>query len=345
MGKLVHRSRIKSREANGEEEAKERSKPWRFPRLFSLCISARGVAVSGLLLLIVILFSHSTISSPPTQHVYPIMVQSFYLQHALTLALEESPPKLIKDRRNHFWLDHGVESWRRPAAVPEGCTVLNKEHADHYPACNNIHAVDMTDFWLFQDRHVTTVEGVTRQSKFRHIGEGGFRNAFYMSEYNGTRRVLKTMVWRDDRSFDISTLERNRKDAVISTQLTSSPLVADIYGYCAMAAFVDYSDDWDLYYLFDDGAPSRGELFDLAVDIAQSVADSHLPDDKGRATVVHMDLKPDQWIKLNGKYVLNDFNLAKFIAYNEEKGEYCNQASGYSDGRVSLLLCCYSCCC
>jgi hypothetical protein len=265
------------------------------------------------------------------------MVQSLYLQHALPLSLEETPTSFIKNRKNHYWLNHGVESWRIPDTVPEGCKILNKHNKDHYPTCNNIHGIDMTDIWLFPDRHAVTFEGVTRQSKFRHIGEGGFRNAFYISEYNGTRRVLKTMVWRDDRPFDISTHERNRKDAAITSQLTSSPLVADIYGYCAMAAFVDYSNDWDLFYIFDDEVPSREELLDLAVDIAQSVADSHLPDEKGRPTLVHNDLKPDQWIKLNGKYVLNDFNLAKFIAYNEGKDEYCNQASGYSDGRVSLI--------
>lgn len=334
MGHLIHRSRIKIVESsNGNEEEKERSKPWRLPRQ----ATPRPVALITALMFLVVLitFNHTGSSSPP-QHVHPVMVQSLYLQHALKLSLDDTPPRYVKDRRNHYWLDHGVESWRTPSTVPEGCTVLFKQHNDHYPACNNIHGVDMTDIWLFPDRHAVTLEGVIRQSKVRHIGEGGFRNAFYISEYNGTRKVLKTMVWRDDRPFDISTYERNRKDAVIASQLTSSPLVANIYGYCAMAAFVDYSNDWDLYYIFDNGVPPRDELFDLAVDLAQSVADSHLPDENGRPTVVHMDLKPDQWIKLNGKYVLNDFNLAKFITYNEEKGEYCNQASGYSDGRVRL---------
>lgn len=339
MSTLVRRSRIRNLETNEKGEEKERSKPWRFATRTLVCNARRDIALAGLLLLVV-MFRHSNHTIPP--HQYPIMVQSLHLHHAQTLVLSQEPPHFVKDRINRYWLDHGVESWRRPSSVPEGCTILNEKHEDHYPACNNIHGIDMTDFWLFPDRHVVTLEGFTRQSKVRHIGEGGFRNAFYISEYDGTRRVLKTMVWRDDRPFDISTLERNRKDAVISTQLTSSPLVANIYGYCAMAAFADYSDDWDLYYLFDDDdIPSRDELFDLAVDVAQSVADAHLPDKNGRPTVVHMDLKPDQWIKLNGRYVLNDFNLAKFIAYNEEKQEYCNQASGYSDGRVSLCVACF----
>jgi len=340
MGYLVHRVRPRNGVAVGKSDEKERRKPWRiFPRTLKYSKS-RGAALIAMLLLALLTIFHKQSRIPPPR-LFPIMVQSLYLQHALSLPLEEKPPKFLKDRRNHYWIDHGVEAWTIPPGAPEGCRFLNEQHADHYPNCNDFHDIDLTDFWLFPDRRVVNLENQTRQSKLRHVGEGGFRNAFYISEYNGTRRVLKSLVWRENRYFDIATMERNRKDAVIASQLTSSPLVADIYGYCAQSALVDYSDDWDLFYMFDSDDPSdhpdKDELFDLAVDIAQSIADAHLPDKNGRATVVHMDLKPDQWVKLNGRYVLNDFNLAKFIAYNEEKGEYCGQASGYSDARVSLV--------
>lgn len=334
---LVNRSRTRgaqTRVGTYPEEDGE-TKPWRIQR--NLAISnTRGAALLILLVFAVYTCTHYK-QLTPQRRKFPVMVQSLYLQHALTLSLSQDLPKFIKDRRNHYWLDHGVEAWKTPPGPPEGCIFLNKGASDHYVNCNEFHNIDLTDFWLFPDRHVLHLPDHTkRQSKIRHVGEGGFRNAFYFSEYDGTQRVLKTMSWRDDRPFDIANMERNRKDSVIASQLTFSPLVADIYGYCSQSALVDYSTEWDMYYLFDeDPLPTENELFDLAVDIAQSIADSHLPDDKGRATVVHMDLKPDQFIKLNGKYVLNDFNLAKFITYDEEKGEYCNQASGYSEGRVS----------
>jgi hypothetical protein len=64
--------------------------------------------------------------------------------------------------------------------------------------------------------------------------------------------------------------------------------------------------------------------------VARAVADAHHFDSKGRATIVHRDIKVNQFILINGMYRLNDFNLAHLMRWNREKDEYCEfEGRGY----------------
>jgi len=57
-------------------------------------------------------------------------------------------------------------------------------------------------------------------------------------------------------------------------------------------------------------------------------------DSQGRATIVHMDIKANQFILINGTYKLNDFNMCEFLRWDPEEEEYCAFDGGYV-GRVS----------
>lgn len=133
--------------------------------------------------------------------------------------------------------------------------------------------------------------------------------------------------------------------------------------YCGDAALVDYSNEEDMLKLFKQGVkPSKDSLFQIAHDVAQSVADAHHFNKHGRATVAHLDIKPNQvcpmmekrlfasniaashslfalvahqWIWLNDRFVLNDFNLARMLTWDPVNKTNCKVASGYSEGRVS----------
>jgi serine/threonine protein kinase len=206
----------------------------------------------------------------------------------------------------------------------------------------------MNEFFFNPQRTTARISnGHHHRQKFRLIGKGGFRSAFLFHEFDGTRRVLKTLLYRNDRSFTPRTMDRMRRDAVASEQLTSSKCIVDIYNYCGMSALVDYSDSDDMLSLFNKKKkPEKDELFQIAHDVAQSVADAHHFNEEGRATIVHMDIKPNQWIKFDGRYLLNDFNVAKFLSWNPKTKQNCKLASGYSEGRVStihrmLILCMY----
>lgn len=62
-------------------------------------------------------------------------------------------------------------------------------------------------------------------------------------------------------------------------------------------------------------------------------------DVEGRATIVHMDIKPNQIVLVNGTYKMNDFSFCEFLRWNPKEDKYCSFGGGYV-GRVSddLLL-------
>jgi serine/threonine protein kinase len=179
----------------------------------------------------------------------------------------------------------------------------------------------------FYDEHDYPVVG--------YIHDGGFRTAWRITEYDGTLRVLKTLKYIQRRHFDLDNLERHRRDAIATEQLTASSYIADIYGHCAQSALVDYSDKVSMYHIFkhQDDLYTHDELFQIAFDAVAAVADTHHFNKDNRATIVHHDIKPNQWIYLDGMYKLNDFNVAKFLSWNTEKNQHCGQESGYSTGR------------
>jgi hypothetical protein len=278
----------------------------------------------------------------------PIMVQSEseHFTNATSLPLEPTntePLRYIQNRENRYWINHEIRKHKDPEQVPEGCVAEADWMSDVHPSCNNVHEVDTKDFFFNPQRTTVRIrsndDGRRRhrhRQKFRLIGKGGFRAAFLFHESEGTRRVLKTLLFRRDRNFTPRTFDRMRRDAVASEQLTSSKYVVDIYAYCGMSALVDYSDSDDMLSLFENKtSPNKDELFQIAHDVAQSVADAHHLNEHGRATIVHMDIKPNQWIKFDGRWMLNDFNVAKFLTWDPQTKKNCGLASGYSEGRVS----------
>lgn len=232
--------------------------------------------------------------------------------------------KVHEDSDASYWSE-------RPQWPKEGCEALGDWMTGDNSNCNTFHEIDMTSFSSRENN-------IERQ--FRYIKDGGFRIAWMTAEYNGNKRVLKTLRYIDKRPFDLDNLERHGRDAIAMEQLTHSPYIADIYGHCAQSALVDYSPHVTLYHIFDDeddDYPTYDELFQISYDAVAAVADCHHFNNDGKATIVHKDIKPNQWIYLNGRYMLNDFNLAKFLTWNPEKKRNCGRATGYSSGRVSVM--------
>ena len=269
---------------------------------------------------------------------YPVIVQATAdhdFDRVIRLSRHNKPHHLIHNRENRYWINRNKHrpEHKPVTPIPETCQEEDWMN-DLHPACLDIHEIDMTDFFFNTKRDYVYIDGRKRRKKMRFIGEGGFRNAImFHEEATGKRRVLKTLVYDDDnRDFTPRNYDKMRRDAVISEQLTASPYIADIYGYCGQSSVVDYSNEKDLDYIYDQD-PTKDELFQIAHDVAQSIADAHHLNEQGRATIVHMDIKPDQWIKFDGRWMLNDFNLARMLTWDPVTQESCHTATGYSGSR------------
>lgn len=84
--------------------------------------------------------------------------------------------------------------------------------------------------------------------------------------------------------------------------------------------------------------PSTFELLKIAYEIAASLSDAHNFDSKGRPTISHTDVKPDQWILgSDGHYRLSDFNRARFLGWDKELNTTCPFYVGKNGGIVSIV--------
>jgi hypothetical protein len=201
----------------------------------------------------------------------------------------------------------------------ETCEIADWQ-ASHRPTCNNFHELDWLNF----------IEGT--QENLLWISNGAYRDVWMVREPVGGRLALKTLLYDEKREFDIRNFDRHRRDAVAFEALTKSPYIANIYGYCSNSALFDFCTEGDLFDVFDDD-PSKKELLAIAYRVAQSVADAHNFDSRGRPTIAHTDIKPDQWIKIDGEYKLNDFNRARLLAWDTEANEVCPFEVGKNAGK------------
>lgn len=130
--------------------------------------------------------------------------------------------------------------------------------------------------------------------------------------------------------------EWSRKDVLIMEQLTSSPYVVDIYGYCGLSHFEEYGGHGNLHDRIKVARNFKKELSPLdklkiCVQIATAVADMHDLD------VAHNDICCHQIIFIDGIYKLNDFNLGVFIRRNKRTNTTCRDPQINWMNDVSIL--------
>lgn len=195
-----------------------------------------------------------------------------------------------------------------------------QQQSHHHPSCNMFHELSMDNEALL-------------------ITSGSYRNVWKILEYNGTPRVVKTLAYQ--RTFDTANFHRHLRDAVALEQLSSSPHVVDIYGYCSNSALVDYTSDGDLTRLHMGGRNyTKRELLAIAQNVAASIADAHFVHPLYQTpTMAHADIKPNQFLNFNGKFQLNDFNRAHFLKWNTESKTTCGFTETKNGGAASMSVC------
>jgi len=187
------------------------------------------------------------------------------------------------------------------------CELMGEWQEAYHPTCNFFHEIDLA----------TPIHDARQSNQW--VAQGYYRDVWKIFEYDASaRRALKTLRYSHEYSPD--RFKRHRRDAIAYDVLTSSPYVANIYGFCSNSALHDFSDDGDLSKLFDsNNNPSKEELLRIAHRLVSSVSDAHHVDERGRATMVHNDIKPNQWIRIDGEFRLNDFNRNKLLTWNPLK--------------------------
>ena len=234
--------------------------------------------------------------------------------------------------------------------VPEApCDYQHDWQKTSFPSCNGVHesfgsAGDPVPFL---------------------INNGGWVDIFAIMEYDGSMKVLKTKRYRHeftDRNFD-----RYRRDALAMERLTSAPNVLNIFGSCGVTAIVEYADGGDIENYINDllekydnemGLEGRDETspeyeevqvqkLRIATQVLSSIATMHNLDKEGQASISHTDISPYQFIKGNdGKFVLNDFNRARWITWNKRDDIPCGFRVANNPGKwrapeeVSKFLSC-----
>ena len=238
----------------------------------------------------------------------------------------ENPTHLVTDRRNHYWLDHGATWYDSLSKRREGCVPMGEWQDSHHPSCLLFHELDLNNF----------MRGGEEQLRLVHAGY--YREVWMSRDTDGTKLALKTLRYKGGRDFDPRGIDKHRRDAVAMEQLSSSPHIVDIYGHCMNSALVEYAEQ-GLDDLFDESKPSKKERLKIAHDVSTALADAHNMDSKGRATIAHTDIKPDQFLLINGTYKLNDFNRAHFLSWDTERNEHCGHTVSLNEGIVSTMQC------
>jgi len=212
-------------------------------------------------------------------------------------------------------------------------------HRDLPINCNTVHEMDL--------------ELAVVKSKLEHIGEGAYRDVYAVGFDNDT-----TVVFKDfgiDAKFDYADLEYMRMDSIVAERLSWSPLIVDIYGFCALGHIGEYMPAGELeskttigrkrVHLNDkDHLDPRNKFtptqkLNYALEMAEAVLLLHSWPD---GVIVHDDIQLTQYLLTpDGHLKLNDFNRAEIMLWNEKDQEYCKYKNhpGHGDVSAKWALC------
>lgn len=196
---------------------------------------------------------------------------------------------------------------------PPSCQPRSDWHSFSYPTGNFFHEIDI-------------VSGIEEGNI--HYGFSGATRESWLVETMQTTTILKTLRLREE--YDEVMFEKQRIEAIVSERLTSSPHIIDIFGVTGTSSIGEYATEGNFAQTFrhqysNGGNYTDRELLVFARDAALSLADLHDLDGRGNITsVVHHDLRAQNWLSSNGKLKLSDFNEARLLRWDYEKNRRCH---------------------
>lgn len=211
----------------------------------------------------------------------------------------------------------------------KNCQVQHHWQLQTFPSCNLLHECDLVP------KGTATVAVSDANNHFvKVVAHGYWRDVWSIPDYH-SQLALKTI--RVEHDIDARNFDRNRRDAMASQRLTSSPYIVDIYGYCGNSGIYEYSTGGTVEELIwpDHGECTLSSLDKLKVasQIAHGIAELHNSDKNEIPSISHTDITPSQFIWINGMYKLNDFNRCRFIPWHRDKDEACFFEVGNNPGK------------
>lgn len=223
-----------------------------------------------------------------------------------------------------------------------------------FPNCNVIHEFELgqTNRMLgrMARKRLRLREG-DGNDIVQYLSHGYWRDVWVLSHRNPPDEthpkereeltVLKTLRYEHD--FTDRNYDRHRKDALASERLSGSPYVVDIFAFCQNTAVFEYGKGGDIdgklwpydaeeeeHYVAE---LSSWEKLDMSYQVACGIADMHDVEEDGIASIAHTDITPSQFIYINGKWKLNDFNRCRFMREYKEDKSVCGFEVGSNPGK------------
>ena len=232
-----------------------------------------------------------------------------YLSRPLT---RNSVPMTATEMKAQMALEHSddYDDNRRDDLETRDCALMHDWQKTTFPTCNIVHETALTEL---------SVRADTRRQYYsvRMLGGGYWRDVWMVRDSPWKLQyALKTMRYKhnvNDRNFD-----RHRRDAVAMERLTSAENIVDIYGFCGNSGIFEYASGGDIEdMLFNDRkkkALTGMERLIVAFQVASGIADVHRYGRiDGASAIAHTDISTGQFLFLNGRYKLNDFNRCRFL--------------------------------
>jgi serine/threonine protein kinase len=137
-------------------------------------------------------------------------------------------------------------------------------------------------------------------------------------------------------------------DAMVAERLTSSPRIYESYGFCGQGIMSEFFSNGDLesVAIIGDGIPDEGyennplksynnltgmQKLSISLQMAEAVADLH---GYSGGVITHQDIQLSQFLFDNDakRVILNDFNRAEFMLWDDEHQVYCKYTEGKGSG-------------
>lgn len=179
-----------------------------------------------------------------------------------------------------------------------------------------------------------------------------FSAGSFRSVYIDKKRGIVMKQYNYNRHFRFHAYEYMRMDALVNERLSWSSRVIDIYGFCGLSVINEAaSKDLESIAVPGDGRPSEPlddklkldvrndltgtEKLEFSLQMFESVSLLHA---YPGGVMVHDDIQLTQFLLVDGRLKLNDFNRAEIMLFNEKDQEYCRYRNDPGHGDVSSAL-------